>query len=116
MAESIPSPSARPPRSRRLRLWLIIGSVVAALTLLPALAMAVMSPMASDAGVNTVIWSFIWVMLTFPLAIVLGPALGWLAYSLRRESVAWALLFAPFLWVAAMAVIFTLGFGTPHPV
>ena len=116
MAESIASPSTRPPRSHRLRLWLMIGSVVAALAVLPAVAMAVMSPMASDAGVNTVIWSFIWVMLTFPLAIVLGPGLGWVAYGLRRESLAWALLFSPFLWVAALAVIFTLGFGTPHPV
>ena len=116
MAESIASPSTRPPRSRRLRLWLIIGAVVAALTLLPAVAMAVMSPMASDAGVNTVIWSFIWVMLTFPLAIVLGPALGWVAFGLRQEKLAWVLLFSPFLWVAALAVIFTLGFGTPQPV
>ena len=105
-----------PARSGRLRLWLIIGSGVAALALLPALAMAVMAPMASDAGVNTVIWSFIWLMITLPVAIVFGPGLGWAAYGLRQERLAWGLLFSPLLWVAALAVIFTIGFGTPQAV
>ena len=108
--------TALPARSGRLRLWLIIGSVVAAVALLPALAMAVMAPMASDAGVNTVIWSFIWLMITLPMAIVFGPGLGWAAYRLRREKLAWGLLFAPILWVVALAVIFVIGFGTPQSV
>ncbi|MBU1347457.1 MAG: hypothetical protein KKA16_10990 [Alphaproteobacteria bacterium] len=106
----------RPPRSKTLRLWLIIGSVVAVLAIFPAAMMGMMSVMASDAGVNTMIYVFIWTMLTFPLAIVLGPVLAWVAYALRREQASWILLFAPFAWVLALIVIFSLGFGEPHPI
>ena len=116
MNESIVSPAAGPSRSRRLRLGLIIGSVVAVLAIAPATVMGALSVMASDAGVNAVIWIFIWTMLTLPLAIILGPLGGWIAYGLRRERVAWMLLFAPFAWVAVLIVIFSVGFGTPQPV
>lgn len=105
-----------PPRSKTLRLWLIIGSIVAVLAIIPAGMMGMMSVMASDAGVNTMIYVFIWTMLTFPLAIVLGPVLAWIAYALRRERLSWGLLFAPFAWVIALIVIFSLGFGQPHPI
>lgn len=104
------------PRSRTLRLWLIIGSVVAVVAIIPAAMMGMMSVMASDAGVNTMIHVFIWTMLTFPVAIVLGPASGWIAYALRRERVSWILLFAPFAWVVALIVIMSLGLGQPNPV
>ncbi len=116
MTESIASSAAGPPRSRRLQLWLIIGSVVAVLAIVPATFMGALSVMASDAGVNAVIWIFIWTMLTLPLAIILGPLGGWIAYGLRRERVAWILLFAPFAWVAVLIVILSLGFGTPDPI
>jgi len=106
----------RPPRSKTLRLWLIIGSVVAVLAIIPAAMMGMMSVMASDAGVNTMIYVFIWTMLTFPVAIVLGPVLAWVAYAIRRERAAWILLFAPFAWVLALIVIFSVGLGQPHPV
>ena len=101
----------RPPRSKTLRLWLIIGSVVAVLAIVPAAMMGMMSVMATDSGVNTMIWVFIGTMMTFPVAILLGPILAWIAYAFRRERLSWILLFAPFAWVVAMIVIFSLGFG-----
>ncbi len=103
------------PRSRRLRLWLIIGSVVAALAVLPAAFMGMMSPMASDAGVNATIYTFIFVMLTFPLALLICPIGAWIAYGLRQERISWVLLFLPWLWVAAIAAIFLIGFGAVRP-
>ncbi len=106
----------RPPRSKTLRLWLIIGSVVVVLAIIPAAMMGMMSVMASDAGVNTMIYVFIWTMLTFPVAIVLGPVLAWVAYAIRRDRAAWVLLFSPFAWVLALIVILSLGFGQPQPI
>lgn len=105
---------ARPTRSPTLRLWLIIGSVVAAFAIIPAGFMGVMSVMASDAGTNTMINVFIYTMLSFPLAIILGPVLGWIAYGFRRETIAWWLLFSPFAWVLALIVIFSIGLGDPR--
>lgn len=105
-----------PPRSKTLRLWLIIGSIVAVLAIIPAGVMGMMSVMATDAGVNTMIYVFIITMMTFPLAITLGPVLGWIAYWLRYERLSWILLFLPFAWVVALIIIFSLGFGQPNPI
>ena len=105
-----------PPRSKRLRLWLIIGSIVAVLAITPAGVMGMMSVMATDAGVNTMIYVFIFTMMTFPLAIILGPVLGWIAYWIRCERISWILLFSPFAWVVALIIIFSLGFGRPNPI
>lgn len=109
-------PAFPPARSNTLRLWLIIGTVVAALAVVPAAIMGMMSVMASDAGVNTMIHVFMWTMLTFPVAIVMGPVLAWVAYGLRRERLSWILLFSPFAWVLAMIVIFSIGLGDPQPI
>ena len=106
----------RPPRSKTLRLWLIIGSIVALLAIIPTGVMGMMSVMASDAGVNTMIYVFIFTMMTFPLAILLAPVLGWVAYAFRMERLSWILLFSPFAWVVALIVIFSLGFGQPNPI
>jgi hypothetical protein len=110
------TPAVRPARSKTLRLWLIIGSVVAAVSVIPAALMGMMSVMASDAGVNTMIYVFIYTMLSFPVAIVLGPVLAWIAYAIRRERASWILLFSPFAWVLVLIVIFSLGLGQPNPV
>lgn len=109
-------PALPRPRSPTLKLWLIIGSVVAGLAIFPAVFMGMMSVMASDAGVNTMIYVFMFTMLTFPLAIVAGPVLAWIAYAIRLERLSWILLFSPFAWVVALIVIFSLGFGQPHPI
>ena len=102
-----------PPRSKTLRLWLIIGSVAAVLAIIPAAMMGMMSVMASDAGANAMIHVFIFTMLTFPVVMVLGPVLAWVAYAIRRERTSWILLFSPFAWVVAIIVIMSLGLGDP---
>lgn len=103
--------ASRPPRSKTLRLWLIIGSVIAVLAIVPVAIMGMMSVMASDAGTNGWINAFMFASLTFPVAVVLGPSLAWIAYGLRREALSWGLLFAPFAWPVAIVAIMILGFG-----
>lgn len=99
------------PRSKTLRLWLIIGSVVAVLAVFPAVFMGMMSVMASDAGTNGWIEAFIYTSLTFPIAIVAGPVLAWIAYGFRRERLSWILLFSPFAWAVAILFILIVGPG-----
>ncbi len=98
-------------RSKTLRLWLIIGSVVAVLAIFPAIFMGMMSVMASDAGTNGWIEAFIYTSLTFPIAIVVGPVLAWIAYAFRRERLSWILLFAPLAWPVAITAIMIVGPG-----
>ena len=98
-------------RSKTLRLWLIIGSVVAVLAVFPAVFMGMMSVMASDAGVTPWVSAFIYTSLTFPIVIIAGPVLGWVAYALRRERLSWILLFSPFAWLVAIIFIMIVGPG-----
>jgi hypothetical protein len=108
MTEPIVPPASR---SKTLRLWLIIGSVVAVLAVFPAVFMGMMSVMASDAGANAWIEAFIFTSLTFPIAIVAGPVLAWVAYAFRRERLSWILLFSPFAWLVAIIFIMIVGPG-----
>lgn len=98
-------------RSKTLRLWLIIGSVAAVLAVVPAAIMGMMSVMATDAGVTPWVSAFIWTSLTFPVAIVVGPVLAWIAYALRRERLSWILLFAPCVWPILIVAIMIVGPG-----
>ena len=104
-------PAPPRPRSKTLRLWLIIGSVVAALAIIPVAMMGMMSVMASDSGTNAWINAFILTSLTFPLAVVAGPVLAWIAYGLRQERLSWVLLFAPFVWPVLIVAILIVGPG-----
>lgn len=103
----------RPPRSKTLRLWLIIGSVVAAVAIIPVAIMGMMSVMASDAGTNAWINAFMLTSLTFPVAVVVGPVLGWIFYGLRQERLSWMLLFSPFVWPVVIIALMILGSGAP---
>ncbi len=99
-------------RSKTLRLWLIIGSVVAALAVFPAVVMGMMSVMASDSGTTIWINILIWSSLTFPIAILAAPVLAWIAWAFRRERLSWILLFSPFAWAALILFILIVGPGS----
>lgn len=100
---------AKPPRSKTLLLWLIIGTAAAVLGIVPIAMMGMMSVMASDAGTNAWINAFMFVSLTFPVAVVVGPILAWIAYGLRRERLSWILLFAPLAWPVLIVAIMIVG-------
>ncbi|MEQ7154485.1 hypothetical protein [Brevundimonas aurifodinae] len=98
--------SPRPARSRLLLVVLVIETVAAVLAVLPALGMAVMSPMAVAQG--NILWvsAFVIVAVTFPLVIVGGPVLGWMAWGERRDRRAWTAVAAPFAWLGLFAALF----------
>lgn len=94
--------AVKPPRSRLLLIGLVIGTIVAFLAILPAFVMATMSVMVAASGSNPMVAAFLILSFGLPVVVVLGPALAWLAYALRRERLSWGLLLSPAIWAAAM--------------
>lgn len=98
------------PRSRGLRAWLIVESVLA----LPAIAlgavMALMSPMMFDAPGSTsnppVILLFV-STLSFPVVCLLGMIAAWVTFGMRQNRGAFWLSLLPVLPIltAAIAVV-----------
>lgn len=102
----------RPPRSRNLLIWLIVGTIAAVLGIIPAAMMGMMSVMATDSGdANAAIYVFIWTALTFPIAMVVGPVVAWIAWFLRRELLAWVFLFAPLAWAVVLVLVLVFASG-----
>ena len=96
----------RPPRSKPLLIWLIIGTIAAVLGIIPAAMMGMMSVMATDSGdAGPGIYAFIWTAMTFPIAIVVGPVVAWIAWFFRRDLLAWIFLFAPLAWAVVLVLI-----------
>lgn len=102
-----------PPRSARLRLWLIIGTVAAAVLILPSLLLVLMAAMVTDGGPNGGIYLFLWLMLTLPLALVIGPISAWIAFAFRKERASWILLCSPLAWVVVAVALIVIGLGDP---
>jgi len=71
--------------------------------------MALLSPMASDAGVNTKVWTFMIAIATWPIGIVLAVVLGWVFFALRRRGAMWIALLLPWLWFGP--IIWASDFG-----
>ena len=94
---------------RAIRRWLIIGTVIDVLLLPLAAFWGVMSVMASDAGATPAVERFIYVSITLPVAMVVAPIAAWIAYALKRNRLALALLLVPAAWaVASFCLMFAL--------
>lgn len=91
--------AARP--RRRLKSILIAATVLAALALLPASCAAMMSPMMADSGANPAVMTFIILVMSFPLALLVLPVLAWVAFSRRHHRTTWLLIALLIAWPAA---------------
>lgn len=101
-----------PPRSRNLLIWLIVGTIAAVLGIIPAAMMGMMSVMGTDSGdAGPGIHVFIWTALTFPIAMVVGPVVAWIAWFFRRDLLAWIFLFAPLAWALVLVLILVFASG-----
>jgi hypothetical protein len=89
---------AKPQRSKPLFWGLIAATVMYLVALLPAAMLAMMSPMAGDSGLSTSVWIFIVGAMSLPIALVLCPLLGWIAYALGWNRAGWTLILLPLLW------------------
>ena len=62
--------------------------------------LAMMSPFLSDAGVNAAVWMLILNFVTWPLACLLAPIAGLIAYKKGHRRAAWIIVALPLLWIA----------------
>ena len=92
----------RPPRSRRLKLLLILDTLGSLILIPLAIFWGMMSVMASTTTQDAA-WAnaYALVNLSLPVAMLVCLAGGWTAWALRKDRIAWTILLLPFLWVAA---------------
>jgi hypothetical protein len=88
---------------------MIVATLLYGIALPFLVTMALLSPMASDAGVNTKVWTFMIAMATWPVGFVLAIVLGWLFFALRRRRAMWVALALPWLWLVPIAWSFDFG-------
>lgn len=98
-----------PPRKRSERIALIVGTILYGAAMPFLLMMAIMSPMASDAGVNAHVWTFIIAVATWPIAFLLAVIGGWLFFWWRVPRAPWFALAFPWLWLGP--IIWSASFG-----
>lgn len=104
------------PRSRGLRVWLIIESILA----LPAIAiggmMALISPMMFDApgsDDNPPVWLLFFSTVSFPVVCLFGVILAWVAFGMRRNRGAlWLSLLPALPLLTGIAAIVWLQLGS----
>lgn len=86
----------------------IIVNIVASLALLPALYMALMSPMMFDSGATTRTWTLFGTVLAIPASIVVTQIVSWVLFY--KGLYLWALgtSCVPLLFVALLVTLFML--------
>jgi hypothetical protein len=92
--------SAGPPRSTLLKALLIADSLVSLIGAPLALFWGLMSGMSTTTTDNTAFANaYVLVNLTLPVALVVCLIGAWSAFALRRERIAWVMMFLPLAWV-----------------
>lgn len=84
----------------------IIVNILASLALLPALYMALMSPMMFDSGATTRTWTLFWTVLAIPASIVLTQIVSWVLFAKSLYPAALWVSFIPLLLVALLVLLF----------
>jgi hypothetical protein len=99
-----PPQTAPPPvrRSRGVRIYLIVATVLFGLSLLPAAMAALMSPMAFDAGESQEAWTFVLLVWASPVLVILGLLAAWILYAARACRTAVAISLLP-LWMPSLS-------------
>ena len=98
MTEVLASP--KPPRSALLKGLLIADSIVSVIAIPLALFWGLMSGMSTTTTDDAAFANaYVLVNLTLPVALLVCLIGAWTAFALRRERVAWTLMFLPLAWV-----------------
>jgi hypothetical protein len=99
------------PRSKTL-VYLIVVTVVLGLSLVPAAMGVLMSPMAFDAGVSAAAWSFVGIVLAYPVLVLIALTGAWIAYARGRHRGAILFTLLPALDLVALGIFFAVTGGS----
>ena len=89
-----------------MKFLVIIVNVVATLALLPALYMAMFSPMMFDSGATTRTWTLFWTVLAIPASIVVTQIVSWVLFAKSLYPTALWVSLIPLLFVVLLVVLF----------
>jgi hypothetical protein len=106
----IPRPADR-ARTRTL-VYLIVATIAEGLSLVPAAMGVIMSPMAFDSGVSRAAWSFVGIVLAYPVLVLIGLTGAWIAYKRHRHRGAILFTLVPALDLVAFGIFFALTGGS----
>jgi hypothetical protein len=96
----------RPPRSALLKALLIADSIVSLIAIPLALFWGLMSGMSTTTTEDAAFANaYVLVNLTLPIALLACLIGAWTAWALRRDGVAWVVMFLPLAWVIASIVM-----------
>jgi hypothetical protein len=90
--------------------WVVlIGSVLAGLSLLPAAAAIIMSPMAFDSDQSNATWALVLILWAYPLTVISSIIGAWWAYGSAAYGVAMVMSALPWLhivvWLSSFAIV-----------
>lgn len=87
-----------------LLVWLIVSTLLYILSLIPWFYIVMFSPMAFDAGYTTSAIVFIYVLLAYPLFLIVCVVLAWIFYKFSKDMAAWVMTILPLVAVLTCIV------------
>ncbi|MBK6979600.1 MAG: hypothetical protein IPH28_22980 [Cytophagaceae bacterium] len=78
----------------------LIVNILASISFLPALYMAIFSPFLFDSGATTRTWTLFFTVLAIPASIIITQIISWILFSRGNYSTA--------LWVSLIPLIFVI--------
>jgi hypothetical protein len=91
--------------SRKLLLiWLIVSTLLYVLSLIPWFYILIFSPMAFDAGYTMAAMVFIYLLLAYPVFLIVCVVLAWIFYKFSKDIAAWIMASLPLIVILASMV------------
>ena len=91
-----------------MKTLVILVNVLASLALLPALYMAMFSPMLFDSGATQRTWTLFYTVVAIPVSIVITQVVSWVLFAKGLYTVALWVSLVPLLFVALLVVLFLM--------
>lgn len=92
-----------------MKALVVVINILASLAILPALYMAMFSPMLFDSGASGRTWALFYTVLAIPASLVLTQIASWVFFA--RSAYSWALgvSLIPLVFVVLLLVLFLTG-------
>ena len=100
-----PSPTEHSPRSKPVKIYMIVMTVIWLLALLPAGMFALMSPFAFDQGPSPQATRIALGLIGGPFALVGSLLLGWLLFAARWMKAAVVAMLLPILYFVVFLIV-----------
>ena len=91
-----------------MKTLVIVANVLASLALLPALYMAMFSPMLFDSGATQRTWMLFWTVLAIPASLLVTQIVSWVLFAKGSYALALGVSFVPLIFVVLLVVLFSV--------